>query len=96
MIMIEATQNTSSTAPDQEANTRGVHVILLTLRIDGYTGIYGGRQIYKSSYRPLFDAAIYLLTRGLARPNDLIRLRFNNSDAYPPMPIGVAVTWRRH
>ena len=60
------------------------HFILLTLRIGGgYTGIYDGRQIYKSSYRPLFDAANFLLKRGLARPNDLIRLRFNNSDAYP-------------
>jgi hypothetical protein len=95
--MIEATQNTSSTAPDQKANTRRTHRILLTLRIGGgYTGIYGKRQIYKSSYRPLFDAANYLLTRGLARPDDLIRLRFNNSDAYPPMPVGVAVTRRRH
>jgi hypothetical protein len=94
--MIEAAQNTSSTAPDQEANTRE-HLILLTLRIGGgYTGIYGERQIYKSSYRPLFDAANYLVTRSLARPDELIRLRFNNSDAYPPMPVGVAVTLRSH
>ena len=44
-----------------EANT---HLVLLTLRIGGgYTGIYGKRQIFKSSHRPLFDAANYLLSR---------------------------------
>jgi hypothetical protein len=76
--------------------TPRTHVILLTLRSGGgYTGIYGERQIYKSSYRPLFHAANYLLTRRLALPDDLIRLRFNNSDAYPPMPVGVAATLRR-
>ena len=76
-----------------EANT---HLVLLTLRIGGgYTGIYCKRQIYKSSHRPLCDAANYLLTRGLAQPDDLIRLRFNNGDAYPPMPVGVAATLHR-
>jgi hypothetical protein len=72
------------------------HLILLTLRIGGgYTGVYCKRKIFKSSHRPLFDAANYLLKRGLARPDDLIRLRFNNSDAYPPMPVGVAATLHR-